>query len=270
MPETPARETRGTVDYVASPAPPSTVADAGAYQPAGSTEPRLPVSPADAPSIPGYRITAEIAAGGMGRVYAGHDLTLDREVAIKTLLAGANVERFVTEAKITARLPHPGIPPVHALGMLADGTPFLAMKLIRGRTFSELLNERPSPLSELPRFVRIFEQIAQAVGFAHAQGIIHRDLKPHNVMVGAFGEVQVMDWGLAKQVGKDEGEGMRDEKEETADGSSSSFIPPASSFQTQAGVVLGTPGYMAPEQARAKSSMPALTCSRWGPPWRRS
>jgi serine/threonine protein kinase len=91
----------------------------------------VPAPPAEAPNIPGYRITGEIAKGGMGCVYAGYDLTLDREVAIKTLLPGAYAERFVTEAKITARLPHPNIPPVHALGTLADGTPWLAMKLLR-------------------------------------------------------------------------------------------------------------------------------------------
>src|SRR6516165_178421 len=198
MPEDPSLDPQRTVDHVPTPEMPSTVDDTGACGPAGSTEPYLLAPRVDAPSLPGYRITAEIARGGMGRVYAGHDLTLDREVAIKTLLGGADAERFVTEAKITARLPHPGIPPVHALGTLADGTPYLAMKLIRGHTLAELLEQRPSPLHELPRFVQIFEQIAQAVGFAHAQGIIHRDLKPANVMVGMFGEVQVMDWGLAK------------------------------------------------------------------------
>jgi serine/threonine protein kinase len=176
----------------------------------------------------------------MGRVYAGHDLTLHREVALKTLLPGADAERFVTEAKITARLPHPGIPPVHALGTLADGTPYLAMKLIRGRTLAELLQQRPSPLHELPRFVQIFEQVAQAVGFAHAQGVIHRDLKPANVMVGAFGEVQVMDWGLAKDLSSGERERLEKLAEE------------ANVTQTAAGAVLGTPGYMAPEQARGE------------------
>jgi serine/threonine protein kinase len=168
MPETPSLDPRHTVDHVPSPEAPATVADTGASQPAGSAGPYLPALPADAPSIPDYRITAEIARGGMGRVYAGHDLTLDREVALKTLLPGADAERFVTEAKITARLPHSGIPPVHALGTLADGTPYLAMKLIRGRTLAELLTQRPSPLAELPRFVQVFEQVAQAVGFAHA------------------------------------------------------------------------------------------------------
>src|SRR5262249_19292882 len=147
--------------------------------------------------------------------------------------------------KITARLPHPSIPPIHALGTLADGTPYLAMKLIRGRTLAAMLKERPSPLAELPRFVQIFEQVAQAVGFAHAQGIIHRDLKPLNVMVGPFGEVQVMDWGLAKVL-------SAECRVLSEDATTASTAPSTqnSDFKTQAGAVLGTPGYMAPEQAR--------------------
>jgi serine/threonine protein kinase len=153
-----------------------------------------------APAIPGYTITGELARGGMGVVYAARELTLKREVAIKTLLPDADASRFITESEITARLPHPGIPPVYALGRLDDGTPYLAMKLIRGRTLANLLKERSSPSDDLSKFIAIFEQIAQAVGFAHEQGIIHRDLKPLNVMVGAFGEVQVMDWGLAKDL----------------------------------------------------------------------
>ncbi len=174
--------------------------------------------PPNAPSIPGYRITAEIAKGGMGRVCAAFDETLDREVAIKTLLPGADAERFVTEAEITARLPHPAIPPVYALGTLPDGTPWLAMKRIHGQTLASLIPSRdrkgaddrradalPSPSDDeasgqhqvsglsLPQLIQIFEQIAQAVGFAHSRGIIHRDLKPQNIRVGEFGEVQVMD-----------------------------------------------------------------------------
>ena len=241
MPENPALDPSRMVDHVPPPEAPSTVDDTGAYQPADSTGPYTPAPPADAPSIPGYRITAAIARGGMGRVYAGHDLMLDREVAIKTLLPGADSERFVTEAKITARLPHPGIPPVHALGTLADGTPYLAMKLIRGRTLAELLKERPSPLEELPWFVQVFEQIAQAIGFAHAQRVIHRDLKPLNVMVGAFGEIQVMDWGLAKDLaGGERGRPEELPKDENV-------------THTAAGAILGTPGYMAPEQARGEA-----------------
>jgi eukaryotic-like serine/threonine-protein kinase len=193
-----------------------------------------------APTIPGYAITGEIARGGMGLVYAATDLTLKREVAIKTLLPCADAARFVTESEITARLPHPGIPPVHALGRLDDGSPYLVMKLIRGRTLADLLKARSTPAEDLSKFIAIFEQIAQAVGFAHEQGIIHRDLKPLNVMVGAFGEVQVMDWGLAKDL------------------SVSCEAQPSASSDTEdanlttAGAIMGTPGYMAPEQARGE------------------
>ena len=211
----------------------------------GTTAPpapsHFPDPPADAPTIPGYAVTAELARGGMGRVYAGHDLTLDREVAIKTLLPGASGERFVTESKIAARLPHPNIPPVHALGTLADGSPYLVMKLIRGRTLDALLKERASPADGLPRWVQVFEGVAQGVGFAHANGVIHRDLKPLNVMVGEFGEVQVMDWGLAKHLG-----------ERSRAGGPGPDAPPADAEFTQAGAVMGTPGYMAPEQARGE------------------
>ena len=219
-------------------------------------EPHTLTVSTEVPQIPGYRITAEIARGGMGRVYAGYDLTLGREVAIKMLLPRANAERFITEAKITARLPHPGIPPVYALGTLEDGTPWLAMKLIRGRTLAELLKKRSSPREELPRFLQVFEQIAQAVGFAHSRGIIHRDLKPLNVMVGEFGEVQVMDWGLAKVLTP------------VRHGKGASPVEPGGTLglepgvdmdmsvwgdsATQAGSVLGTPAYMPPEQARGE------------------
>ncbi len=219
------------------PADPSATVDASA----DSTRPRLPDPPIDAPSIPGYRMTSEIAKGGMGKVYAARDLTLDREVAIKTLLPGANAERFVTESKITARLPHPNIPPVHVLGTLPDGTPFLAMKLIHGRTLAVQLKARPSPSRELSWFVQTFEQVAQAVGFAHSRGIIHRDLKPLNVMVGEFGEVQVMDWGLAK-----------DQANPAREGGGSDAAPDGPDL-TRVGAVMGTPGYMAPEQARGEA-----------------
>src|SRR5947209_4533120 len=149
----------------------------------------------DLPAVPGYRVLREIARGGMGRVLGAHDLTLDRDVALKVLLPGAHADRFVRESKITARLPHPGIPPVHALGTLADGSPFLAMKLIAGQTLADELKT-----ADRPRLLQACTQVCQAVGFAHSRGVIHRDLKPANIMVGAFGEVQVMDWGLAKDL----------------------------------------------------------------------
>src|SRR5262249_18416083 len=150
----------------------------------------------------GYRVLREIARGAMGRVLGAYDLALDRDVALKVLLPGANADRFVRESKITARLPHPGIPPVHALGTLADGSPFLAMKLIAGRTLTDEIKS-----VDRPRLMQTVLQVCQAVGFAHSRGIIHRDLKPANVMVGAFGEVQVMDWGLAKDLKSQERQG---------------------------------------------------------------
>jgi tetratricopeptide (TPR) repeat protein len=208
------------------------------------------------PLFPGYVIHKEIARGGMGRVLAAHDLTLEREVALKVLLqdspTGEMAERFRQEARITARLPHPGIPPVYALGDLPDGSPFLAMKLIKGRTLSALLRERIGPSDDLPLFVQVFEQVCQAVGFAHAQGIIHRDLKPSNVMVGAFGEVQVMDWGIAREMRSTEC-GVRNPIPAPAGDAPS--VSHASDL-TATGIVLGTPAYMAPEQARGEEPDP--------------
>jgi tetratricopeptide (TPR) repeat protein/tRNA A-37 threonylcarbamoyl transferase component Bud32 len=246
MPEKPSIDPLQKVDPVPSQASPSTVHDT--HHSTGPTVPHLAGTPADSPSIPDYRITAEIAIGGMGRIFAAHDLRLDREVAIKTLLPGVSTKRFVTEARIAARLPHPGIPPVHELGTLPDGTPYLVMKLIHGRTLAELLKERPSPLHELARFLQIFEQVAQAVGFAHAQGVVHRDLKPPNVMVGAFGEVQVMDWGLAKVLSEHGQEASGEESQAAAESSLVRSTGPI----THTGMALGTPGYMAPEQARGE------------------
>src|SRR5262249_102565 len=106
--------------------------------------------------------------------------------------------RFLDEARITAQLQHPGIPPVFEVGRLSDARPYLAMKLIKGRTLEELLRERSGLAADRGRFLSVFQQVCQAVGYAHSKHILHRDLKPANVMVGAFGEVQVMDWGLAK------------------------------------------------------------------------
>jgi tetratricopeptide (TPR) repeat protein len=205
------------------------------------------------PEIPGYETEREVARGGMGIILAARDLTLDRDVAIKVMIAGGNSEalqRFVLESKITARLPHPAIPPVHQLGTLADGNPFLVMKLIRGRTLAAEL-KGSDRRTELPRFVQVFEQIAQAVGFAHSQGIIHRDLKPANVMVGAFGEVQVMDWGLAKLWQEAESQRAPETQDQTEILSPSAFRLPAAEL-TEVGYVMGTPAYMAPEQARGE------------------
>src|SRR5262249_40632863 len=108
--------------------------------------------------------------------------------------------RFLEEARITGQLQHPGIPPVHEIGRLEDGRPFFSMKLIEGRTLSDLLRERATPQTDLPRFLKIFERIAQALASAPSRGITHGDLRPLNVMVGALGGVQVMAWGLAHRI----------------------------------------------------------------------
>lgn len=197
--------------------------------------------------ISGYRIQGEIARGGMGVIYAARDIALDRDVVIKLpLLSKTNVEkvisRFKSEARITAKLPHPGVPPVHTSGTLPDSRPYLVMKLIRGSTLADLLRKRKLPNQDLDRFLLIFQQVADTVGFAHRVDIIHRDLKPNNIMVGSFGEVQVMDWGLAREGS------VGSEKPESDDQKSTQYHESL----TQTGDVLGTLSYMAPEQARGE------------------
>lgn len=226
------------------------------------TIPALDHPPDQPPVIPGYEVSEELARGGMGVVYAASDQKFGREVAIKLLLPHLveepeAVARFATESRITGRLEHPAVPPTHDLGTLSDGRPFLVMKLIRGQTLQSQLGRRATPAEDLPRFARVFEQICEAVGFAHARSIVHRDLKPHNVMVGAFGEVQVMDWGLAKEA--------RDTEPETRsqDSGERPHATPPAAFHTPPldaptitapGAVLGTPAYMSPEQARGETA----------------
>jgi serine/threonine protein kinase len=152
------------------------------------------------PEVPDYVIESEIGAGGMGLVYRARELAFNRDVAIKVLqdrypADSVIARRFLDEARITGQLQHPGIPPVHHIGTLPGGRPFLAMKLIKGETLADLLENNPENRTT---FVPVFAQVCQAVAYAHSRKVIHRDLKPANIMVGSFGEVQVMDWGLAK------------------------------------------------------------------------
>jgi WD40 repeat protein len=204
------------------------------------------------PAVPGFDLLDEVGRGGMGVVYRARDRALDREVAVKVLQEqyaphSAVAARFVDEARITAQLQHPGVPAVYQVGALADGRPFLAMKLIKGQTLDALL-KRGAPVDTLA----VFEAISQAVGYAHAHGVIHRDLKPGNVMVGAFGEVQVMDWGLAKVLAPGGGPpppGADDDEQATTVPTEIRTRRDSDGSHTQAGSVLGTPAYMAPEQA---------------------
>jgi len=205
-----------------------------------------------------YQILGEIARGGMGAVLRARDADLGRELALKVLLAPHRDDvdlrnRFVEEAQIGGQLQHPGIVPVYELGAFPDRRPFLAMKLVRGRTLAALLAERPDPSHDLPRFLAIFEQVCQTVAYAHARRVIHRDLKPSNVMVGSFGEVQVMDWGLAKVL--TEG-GVADERRRpdlAVDATQVQTVrSEGSGSESLAGSVMGTPAYMAPEQARGE------------------
>ncbi|MEQ8765746.1 MAG: serine/threonine-protein kinase [Planctomycetota bacterium] len=197
---------------------------------------------ADWPDFSGtrYEVLEKIGAGGMGTVYLATDHELERPVALKVIGAAAlgpeGAERMRQEAKILARLEHPGLVPVHDVGHLPDGRIYYAMKLVRGQRLDQI-DWTPETSAEV---LRVVERICEAVAFAHAHGVIHRDLKPENVMVGAFGEVLVLDWGVAKVLGEEEApapsaSGDRAEGEGT--------LP---------GTILGTPGFMAPEQARGQ------------------
>jgi eukaryotic-like serine/threonine-protein kinase len=203
-----------------------------------------------------YQVLGEIARGGMGVVLRARDVDLGRDLALKVLQARHRgdpgiIGRFIEEARIGGQLQHPGIVPVHELGALADRRPYFTMKLVRGRTLAALLAERPGPDADLPRFLTIFEQVCQTVAYAHARRVIHRDLKPANVMVGSFGEVQVVDWGLAKVLpdGGVADEAKAIEREETVIHTARSGSA-GGDGESQPGSVLGTPSYMAPEQAR--------------------
>jgi serine/threonine-protein kinase len=212
-----------------------------------------------------YQLLGEIGRGGVGAVLKGHDRTLRRDLAIKVLLGEHQDDpearrRFLEEAQIGGQLQHPGVVPVHEVGCFPDGRPWFSMKLVQGQTLAALLEQRASPAEDLPRFLLIFEQVCQAVAYAHSQGVIHRDLKPQNVMVGAFGEVQVMDWGLAKvltEVGEDSSPPTRE-----------ILVPPlertGGDGETPAGWVLGTPAYMAPEQARGEVARLDERCDVFG------
>jgi serine/threonine-protein kinase len=205
--------------------------------------------------LPGkYQLFGEIGHGGMGVVLKARDPDLGRDLALKVLLDRHRdrpemVRRFVEEAQIGGQLQHPGIVPVYELGTFTDRRPFFTMKLVKGRTLAAMLEGRGDPADDLPRFLGVFEQVCQTVAYAHSRGVIHRDLKPSNVMVGAFGEVQVMDWGLAKVMTRKDPAEADDDARGQAETVTVTARSGADAERSVAGVALGTPAYMAPEQA---------------------
>ena len=178
-----------------------------------------------------YTFVKELGHGGMGTVYLAEDTELNRLVAIKVLNTPEVSEdlcnRMIREAQIIAQLEHPGIVPVHDVGTLPDGRIYYAMKFVRGSRLDEYAAQAVSLRDRL----RKFQAVCDAVAFAHAHGVIHRDLKPQNIMIGSFGEVLVLDWGVAK---------IRDDPR------------PSAAYQTGEGTIIGTQNYMSPEQARGE------------------
>ncbi len=204
-----------------------------------------------------YALRGEIARGGMGRIYCGEDPQLKREVAVKISgVGGSGDPRFMREAEVLASLAHPNIVPIHAIGQDDDGFQFYSMKLVKGRTLQSIVNalrageEETAKVFTRGHLLSVFRKVCDAVAFAHARQILHRDLKPENIMVGEFGEVLVMDWGLAKVIGEHEvhpPSGGCAAAEADADAEQDFGM-------TMEGEVLGTPQYMSPEQALGRLS----------------
>lgn len=241
-------------------APPGgTIADEAALQPPAPapvpfaktelplrTPTPLPIeSSGDLPTISHslYKVSDEIARGGLGRILRARHRYLDRTVAIKEGLRGDDPAqaRFIREALITARLQHPSIIPVYEAGRWPTGEPFYAMKLVSGRSLSAVIEETKT-LEERLAFLPNVIAVADAIAYAHSEHIIHRDLKPDNILVGAFGETVVIDWGLAKDLSAKQDDEIFDSPYQIA-----------AQGLTMAGAIMGTPEYMAPEQAQAKS-----------------
>ena len=194
-----------------------------------------------------YTFVKELARGGMGTVYVAEDTELNREVAIKVLSTPEMNDdlrrRMIREAQIIARLEHPGIVPVHDVGVLPDGRVFYAMKFVRGVR----LDEYAANTSSIRERLRKFQAVCDAVAFAHAHGVIHRDLKPQNIMIGSFGEVLVLDWGVAKILRDDKNASEADTLMLPAPDQ-----PKSNTIDTSQGTVIGTRQYMSPEQARGE------------------
>lgn len=211
---------------------------------------------------PRYRFKCELAQGGMGAILKCHDTLLLRDVAVKVLLRryqhdNALRARFVREARILSQLQHPCIAPVYDMGETTDGRPFFAMKLIEGQSLAEVLSERTEDdQSDRGRTLSIIEQVCQALAYAHAHGVVHLDIKPSNIMIGSFGEVQLMDWGLARVVPDTpvaDSLGITSSQQAASEDPLKELILARSNeISLSDESVQGTPAYMSPEQALGK------------------
>ncbi|MHC5053050.1 MAG: serine/threonine-protein kinase, partial [Planctomycetota bacterium] len=208
-----------------------------------------------APAKEKFLVEMPIGAGGMGEVFLVTDQDLRRQVAMKVLRRDVSAGRdqrlhFIAEAQATSQLEHPGIPPVHDMGLTPDGRLYFTMKLVQGRTLREVLHDLVLKRKEvqreygLHRMVSILERICEPVHFSHEKGVIHRDLKPENIMLGDYGEVHVLDWGLAR---------VQAEGDEPSDFEVVETARIDAGLDTQRGAVKGTLPYMSPEQARGDS-----------------
>ena len=204
-----------------------------------------------------YLVGRELGRGGMGIVFEGWDAQLQRSVAIKIMDQAqlgrpAGLRWFFREARLASQLQHPGIVAIHEFDLTSKGQAFIVMQLLSGRTLKQILADRPDAAADLPGLLAIFLQVCQAVAAAHGAGVIHRDLKPSNIMVGEFGVVTVMDWGVAKVLGQSDDEAdARPDTGPTAPASAPGRETVV--HLTAAGTICGTPAYLAPEQARGEN-----------------
>lgn len=200
-----------------------------------------------------YIIGRELGSGSVGQVIEARDQHLARRIAIKVLHEGEGlsrdgITRFIAEAQITAQLEHPSVVPVHEIGIMPGGMPYFSMKLVKGRSLDDVINllrvgdrDTTRQYNYVTR-LRLFQRLCQGIAYAHAKGVVHRDLKPANVLIGEYGEVQIMDWGLAKTLASP----MPDDQARVT------TVRQVSGMNTHGGAIAGTPAYMSPEQARGE------------------